>query len=61
MKSRKQHMTNRTKLLNKEKIRTLGEKEPYKCLDILEAGIIKQVEIKEKIKKAYLRRTIKLL
>ena len=34
---------------NQEKIRTLGEKETYKYLGILEADTIKQVEIKEKI------------
>ena len=31
------------------KIRTLGEKETYKYLGILEADIIKQAEMKEKI------------
>ena len=44
-------------LLNQEKIRTLGEEEMYKYLEILEADSIKQVEMKEKIKKGYLRRT----
>ena len=46
---------------NEDKIRTLGEKETYKYLDILEVDAIKQVEMKEKIKKEYLRRTRKLL
>ena len=48
-------------LLNQEKIRTLGEKETYKYLRLLEADAIKQVLMKEKIKKEYLRRTRKLL
>ena len=34
---------------NQDKIRTLGEMETYKYLDILEADTIKQVEMKEKI------------
>ena len=45
----------------KKKKRTLGEKETYKYLGILESDIIKQEEMKEKIKKEYLRRTKKLL
>ena len=48
-------------LPNQEKIRMLREKEICKYLGILEAGTIKQVEMKEKIKKEYLRRTRKLL
>ena len=44
-----------------EKIRTLGEKENYKYLGILEADTIKQTEMKRKVKKEYLRRTRKLL
>ena len=47
-------------LPNQDKIRTLGEKENCKYLGILEADNIKQVEMKEKIKKEYLRRTRKL-
>ena len=43
------------------KIRTLGEKETYKYLGILVADTIKQVKMKERIKKEYLRRTRKLL
>ena len=31
-------------------MRTLGENETYKCLSILEAETIEQVEMKEKIK-----------
>ena len=46
---------------NQEKIRTLGEKETYKHLGILEADTIKQVEMREIISKVYLRRTRKLL
>ena len=48
-------------LSNQDKIRTLGEKETYKYLDILEADAIKQEEMKAKIKKEYLRSTRKLL
>ena len=48
-------------LPNQDKIRTLGENETYKYLGILEADTIKQVEMKEKIQKEYLRRTRKLL
>ena len=61
MKSGKQHMTNEMELLNKEKIRTLGEKESYKYLGILEDDTIKQVEMKEKILKECPRKTRKLL
>ena len=38
----------------------LGEKETCKYLGILEADTIKQVEMIDKIKKEYLRRTRKL-
>ena len=38
-------------LQNQDIIRTLGEKETYKYLCILEADSIKQVEMKEKIRK----------
>ena len=61
MKSGKRHLTDGIELLNQDKIRTLGEKETYKYLGILEADTIKQVEMKEKIKKEYLKRTRKLL
>ena len=61
MKSGKRHLTDTTELSNQEKIRTLGEKETYKYLRILEVGTIKQVEMKEKIKKEYFRRIRKLL
>ena len=61
MKSCKRHMTEGIELPNQEKLRTLGEKENYKYLGILETDTIKQQEMKEKIKKEYLRRTRKLL
>ena len=48
-------------LPNQDKIRTLGEKETYKYLGILEANSIKQVEMKDKIQKEFLRKTRKLL
>ena len=54
-------MTEGIELPNQEKIRTLGEKETNKYLGILEADTIKQAEMKEKIKKEYLKRTRKLL
>ena len=61
MKSGKRHLTDRMEIPNQDKIRTLREKEASKYLSILEADTIKQVEVKEKIKKEYLRRTRKLL
>ena len=61
IKSVKQHLTDGMELPNQDKIRTLGEKETYKYLGILEADTIKQVERKNKIQKEYLRRTKKLL
>ena len=61
MKSGKRHLTDGMDLPNQDKIRTLGEKETYKYLGILEADTIKQVEMKDKIQKEYLRRTRKLL
>ena len=48
-------------LPNQDKSRTLGEKETYKYLGILEADTIKQVEMKEKIEKEYLGKTRELL
>ena len=48
MKSDKRHLTDGMELPNQDKIRTLGEKEMYKYLGILEADTIKQVEMKEK-------------
>ena len=61
IKSCKRHLTDKMELPNQDKIRTHEEKETYKYLGILEADTIKQVEMKEKIKKKYLRRTRMLL
>ena len=61
MKSGKRYLTDGIELANQDKIRTLGENETYKYLRILEADTIKQVEMKNKIKKEYPRRTRKLL
>ena len=60
MKSGKRHKTDGMELPNHNKIRTLGENETFKYLGILEADTIKQVEMKDKIQKVYLRRTRKL-
>ena len=57
MKSGKRHMTDGMELPNQYRIRTLGENETYKYMGILEADTIKQVEMKEKIKNKYVRRT----
>ena len=61
MKSGKRHMTDGMELPNHDTIRTLEENETYKYLGILEADTIKQVEMKDKIQKEYLRRTRKIL
>ena len=61
MKSGKRHMTHGMELPNHDKIRTLRENETNKYLSILEADTIKQVQMKDKIRKEYLRRTRKLL
>ena len=61
MKRGKRHMTNRMELPNHDRIRTLEENETYKYLDILEADTIKQLQMKDMIRKKYLRRTRKLL
>ena len=50
MKSGKWHVMNGTEPLNQDKIRTLGKKENYKYLGILEADTTKQ-EMREKSKK----------
>ena len=47
-------------LSNQESIRTLGEKENYKYLEILKTDTVKQAEMKEKIRKEYPRRMRKL-
>ena len=51
MKSWKRDFTDRIKLQNQDKIRTLGKKETYKYLGILEADTIKQEKMKEKLRK----------
>ena len=61
MKSGKRHLTDGMGLPNKDKIKTLGEKEIFKYLGILKADNIKQVKMKEKFKKKYLRTTRNLL
>ena len=61
IKSGKRHLTDGMELPNQDKIRTLAENETYKYLGILEADTIKQVEMKDKIQKEYLRRTRNLL
>ena len=61
MKSSKRHLTDGIDLPNHDKIRTLAENETYKYLGILEADTIKQVKMKDKIQREYLRRTRKLL
>ena len=45
--SRKRHLKDKMELINQDKIWTLGEKETYKYIWILEADTIKQ-EMKEK-------------
>ena len=54
-------LMNGIQLLNQDTIKSLDQNESYKYLGILEAGNIKQAEIKRKVKKEYLRRTRKLL
>ena len=61
MKSSKRHTTDGIELPNQDKIRILGENDAYKYLGILEADTIKQVQMKDKIQKEYLRRSRKLL
>ena len=51
MKSGKRPRSDGMELPNQDKIRTLGEKETYKYLGILEADTIKQLEMKKKIQK----------
>ena len=46
---------------NQESIWMLGKKKNYDYLGILEADIIKQVEMKKKMRKEYLTQTRKLL
>ena len=61
MKSGKRHMTDGTELPNHEEIRTPEENETYKYLGILQPDTIKQVQIKDKILKEYLKKIRKLL
>ena len=61
MKIGKRHMTDEMKLPNHDKIRMLEENETYKWLGILEPGTIKQVQMKDTIRKEYLSGTRKLL
>ena len=49
MKNGKRHITDGMELPNQEKIRTLGEKETYKYLGILEADTIRLVDMKDKM------------
>ena len=51
MKSGKRYMTDGMELPNHEKIRTREENETYKYLGILEADTIKQVQMKDTIRK----------
>ena len=59
MKSGKCYKKEEIELPNQDKIRTLGEKETYKYLGILEADTSKHAKMKEK--KELLKRTRKLL
>ena len=61
MKSGKRHMADGMELTNHVRIRTMEENETYKYLGILETDYIKQVQMKDMIRKEYLRRTRKLL
>ena len=61
MKSGKRHMSDGMELPNQDKIKTHGGNDIYKYFGILEVDTIKQVEMKDKIQKEYLRRTRKLL
>ena len=55
MKSGKRHITDGMELPNHNRIRTPEENETYKYLGILEADTIKQVQMKDTIRKEYLR------
>ena len=50
-KSGKREITEGKERSNQERIRTLGEKGNYKYLEIMEAEIIKQGQMKENLKK----------
>ena len=51
MKNRKRHKTEGMEPPNQEKIRTLGEKETFKYLGILEADTIKQVDERKNLER----------
>ena len=51
MKRGKRHITDGMEPPNQDKIRTLGKKEMYKYLGIMEADTITQVKMKDKIQK----------
>ena len=55
MKWRKRETTEGIALPDQKNIGTHGEKENYKYLKILEVDIIKQMEMKEKVRNEYLR------
>ena len=61
MKSANRHITDGMELQNHDRIRTLQENETYEYSGILEADTIKQVQMKDTIRKEYLKRTRKLL
>ena len=61
MKSSKPQLTDRMELPNQDKIKTLAESETYKYLGLWEIDTIKEVEMKEKNQKEYLRKTRILL
>ena len=60
MKREKRETVEGIELPNEEMVRTLGKNENYKYLRILEADTMKQAEMKEKIRKDYLKRKRKL-
>ena len=57
MKNGERQMTEGRELPKQDKISMLGEKVTFKYLGIWEADTIKQVEMKEKNLREYLRRT----
>ena len=59
-KNGKRHITERIELPNQVVIRTIGEKETYKYLGILEADTIKQQEMKEKREKRVTQKSQKI-
>ena len=61
MKNEKRPTTKLIEMPNQERIKMLGKKENYKYLGILEVVNIKEAEMKEKIRKDYLKRTWRLL